>query len=99
MQDVFQTIVIAWTEVVQVPDGKPYARDLGALPGLKEETVPHAVVWLLRGRQADVQKAQAHVSSEYPDTGRVFTYPTDEKDPIGQAKKGIAKWAKLKGKR
>lgn len=84
-----KTIVIAWTEEVQVPDGKPFARDLGALPGMKTDVVAHACVWLRKGTADDLIKASAHVRAEHPGNGRVFEFPTTERDPLGKAKKRI----------
>lgn len=82
-------IVVAWTTQEQEFDGRPFARDLGALPGLREVTKPHACVWLNKGSDADIEKAQAFIASDAPDTGRVFVYPTNEKDPLGRARREI----------
>lgn len=81
-----KTIVIAWVEEVQVPDGRPFARDLGALPGMSTERVGRACVWLLKGTSDDLIKASAFVRTDHPG-GFVFEYPTTERDPLARARK------------
>ncbi len=82
-------IVIAWTEVVQVWDGEPYRLCLGQQPRMVEQTQATACTWLLKGCDADVEKARTFVIGEYGSRGAVFTYPVKEKDPLGRAKKEI----------
>lgn len=81
-----RAIVIAWITTETEWDGKPYARDLGARPGMVEIRAPHAAMWLGRGFEADVEKARAHVEREYGAAGMVLTYPTSEHDPLGRAR-------------
>lgn len=59
-----KTIVIAWTITTQVYDGKPYAADLGARPGMKTVVEPKAVVWCLDGGDDDVRKANDFAQRE-----------------------------------
>lgn len=83
-----KTIIIAWTETVMVPDGRPYKVDLGYLPTMKEVKEAKAVCWLLEGDDSDVKKAEAHAKN-MSSTGRVFTFPTNHEDPMGEAKRLI----------
>lgn len=88
-----QTIVIAWRTIERVFDGKPFAQDLGGFPGMKEVAVGHAAVWVSKGTESDIAKAQAYCDAENakPDTAprKVLVYPASEKDPLGRAKRDI----------
>ena len=64
-------------------DGKPYAADLGQRAGMVAVRRATAMTWLLRGTDADVEKARRFGESE---GYTVFTYPTSEPDPIARAK-------------
>ena len=79
-------VVIAWTETVEVPDGTPVAVDLGVRRGFRSEVQAHVCMWLRKGEEADAVRARAYMASDYPETGRVFTYPTSEQDPLGRAR-------------
>lgn len=82
-------IVVAWTSQEQEFDGRPFARDLGARPGLREVTKAHSCVWLNKGTDADIEKARLHIESAHPETGRVFVYPVGEPDPIHRSRREI----------
>jgi hypothetical protein len=49
---------------------------------------PVSLMWLNRGTQADVGKAEAFARTE---GYTVFTYDTSEHDPLGRAKKDITR--------
>lgn len=89
MQKKIQTIVVAWTTKEMEHDGRPFAMDLGARPRMVEVTKAHACVWLNRGRERDIETARAYIASHEAETGRVFVYPTSEKDPLGRARREI----------
>ena len=80
-----KTIVLAKVEDEWIVDqGAPPARvDLGERHKMRR--VPRAVacVWLNRGEDSDVDSARMFARKN---GYLVFTYPTDEKDPLGRAK-------------
>lgn len=80
-----QWVVIVWTETVQRYDGRPFAADLGARPGMVEITEARACVWLRGGSAKDVAKARAYLDEERPN-GQVLCYPLSERDPLGRAR-------------
>lgn len=82
------TIVLAWVledfEVV-----RERRADLGERPITRRVLVPKAAVWLKRGSAADVLRAQTYADKETGYKIRVFTYPTNERDPLGRAKREV----------
>jgi|HubBroStandDraft_2_1064218.scaffolds.fasta_scaffold244596_2 hypothetical protein len=96
------TIVIAWTEEEQeiAPGQKPWRHDLGERPKLVDVKKPRAVVWLNDGSDADAVKAREYVKKEHPVVGRVFLYPTTERDPLGKARREIMEtWSTAPGRK
>ncbi len=85
------TIVVAWTtDAVEIdPKQKAWRHDLGARPKMSDVKEARAAIWLNKGTQADLVKATTWVTKGYPGSGRVFVYPTTEKDPLGRARKEI----------
>jgi hypothetical protein len=77
--------VIAWTEESREWTGKAFAADLGERPELRDVLVPRACMWLNEATVRDVEAAKAYANRE---GFKVFTY-TNEKDPIGAAKRDI----------
>ena len=77
-----KTIVLAKVEDDWVVD-QPGRVDLGERNKLRR--VPRAVacVWLNRGEPLDIDSARTFARKN---GYLVFTYPTDEKDPLGRAK-------------
>jgi len=84
-------IVIAWTvpERVKVDDWADVRVDLGERGEFETIDRPRAAMWLIEGTDADVEKAQAHART-ISESARVFTYASDERDPLGAAKRAIA---------
>lgn len=80
-------IVVAWADVAMEWDGRPYARDMGARPGMRAVTIGKACMWLNRGTDGDVEKAKAYAATK--PGYRVFVYPTSERDPLGRAKAAV----------
>jgi hypothetical protein len=81
-------IVIAWTEEVQELDetnARSVRRDLGESHKFKYVKKPFAAMWLNKGTEADVAKAQAYARAEGK---KVFTY-TGGGDPLGRAKADV----------
>lgn len=62
--------------------------DLGRKKKVETYLRPEALVWKLNGGPGDVAKARAYAEQE---GYRVFLYPVTEDDPLGQAKKDVAK--------
>jgi hypothetical protein len=85
------TIVTAWTEDTQeiAPGQKPWRHDLGERPRFVDTKKAHAAMWLNQGTRSDLDKANAWVTREYPDSGHAFAYPTTESDPLGRARREI----------
>lgn len=85
------TIVVAWTEDAReiAPGQRPWRHDLGERPKLVDVKKVHAAMWLNRGGVADVDRARAYVRQTQRDTGRVFVYPLEEKDPLGRARRDV----------
>jgi len=81
-------VVIAWTETVWRYEGRPFAADLGALPGMVEVTEGRACVWLRDGTEVDVEEARAYLDKTHPD-GWVICYPRTEKEPLIRARAEI----------
>ena len=77
-------IVIAWTVTEHVYDGRPYARDLGARPGMRQVRVGKACMWLNRGTTDDLKKAKAYAAVE---NAMVFCYPPSERAPLARARR------------
>lgn len=73
------TIVVVKVEERQ--EGRVYA----GRPWGPQTTVidARAAVWLRRGGEFDIARANAWADTE---GYRVFTFPTDERDPLGRAK-------------
>ena len=83
-------IVVAWTVTEQrVVDPHLTRVDLGELHTFRDVQSPRACVWLLTGDESDRDRAQAFIDSDYPETGKVYTFPADEADPLGKARKQI----------
>lgn len=82
-------IVLAWLDEIQVFNGRPYAADLGARPGMRMQLQAKAVTWLLAGTEADVEKARAHIKQQEPSTGRVYVYETSEQEPLKRAREDV----------
>lgn len=85
------TIVIAWAEqTALVPTGRHVMRDMNWFPEFRAEWEGKAAMWLNRGTDSDVAKAKRYAASE----GRtVYTFPTDERDPLGKAREAARKAA------
>ncbi len=80
-------IVVAW--LVQDFEVVRHRRaDLGERPEMREVSRPAAAVWLLRGTQEDLEKAQKYTTSLDP-VATVYQYPTTERDPLGRAKRDV----------
>lgn len=60
--------------------------DLGERHRVRTVLVPRAMVWLRRGDQADVDRAQVYADRQ---GYRVFTYPADEKHPLERVKEAL----------
>ena len=84
-----KTIVLAYTEEVTVLI-RERRTDLGERPDTRTELQAKAAVWLLAGGADDLRKAKAHAASL---GWQVFTYPTDEPDQLGRARKDVLKQA------
>ncbi len=74
-------------------DGEPWAADIGAHPGMRRVYVPHALVWLSRGSAEDEARARTYVAEgrgwDIESQRHVYTYPPDEPDPLGRAKRDV----------
>ncbi len=75
-------VVVAWT----ITDRRARRGDEPHGPSVIEKTVPRACVWLRKGADEDVVKAEACMQDMYPETGRVFRYPSSERNPLKRAK-------------
>jgi hypothetical protein len=93
-------IVLAWrSDGTEVVDPHMTRIDLGERHKSRNVVQPHAVMWLNKGTEQDVVKAEAHALKERTQaegdpyrTGyghRVFVYPSAERDPLGRARKDI----------
>ena len=69
-------------------DGRPYARDLGHRAGMVPTREARALVWLLRGTDADVEKARAYCA-EPGCEWEVYVLPVEESDPIAATKRAV----------
>lgn len=75
-------IVIAWTEE-EVQIVRARRTDLGERPVTRSVQSPRAAMWLISGTDEDLTRARAWAARE----GKtVFTFPTTEPDPLGQAR-------------
>ena len=74
-----QWVVVAWT--VEVGRWNHAEHRVGSCREAR------ACTWLQKGTDADVVKAQAHMDSEHPETGKVFTFPLSEQEPLVRARK------------
>ena len=83
------TIVVAWLEEGQVFNGKPYAADLGARPGMRVQVQAKAAVWINDGSVEDLEKARAFVTKQEPKTGRVYVYDASIANPQKQAREDV----------
>jgi hypothetical protein len=75
-------IVIAWTEE-EIQIVKTRRTDLGEQPVTRSVQSPRACMWLASGTDEDLARARAWAARE---NKTVFTFPTSEPDPLGQAK-------------
>lgn len=83
-------IVIAWVEAQPTWDGRPYAKDMGAHPGLRFHKEPRTVMWRRKATRKDLDGCRRHVRDELSEFGaRIFTYPDSELDPFGRAKADV----------
>lgn len=89
MSERFQ-IVLAWL-VSDFVVAEERRRDLGERPVLKEIKVPKAAMWIKDGQASDLRKAEAYAKKETDNEIFIFTYNKAEKDPLGKAKKEVAK--------
>jgi hypothetical protein len=80
------TIVLAKLEPEQVLVSDA-GRDLGKRPIMDTLFRPVAMIWLLSGEDEDVRKATTYAQAN---GYTVLTFPTDEPDPLGSAKRAIA---------
>jgi len=88
-------IVVAWTEEAQELDAersKGVRRDLGESYKFKDVIKPFAAMWLNKGTEADVAKAQAYARGEGK---HVFVY-TGVGDPLGKAKADVLRKVRAK---
>lgn len=77
-------IVIAWaTETKLVPTGRTITRDMNYFPEFKTDWEGHAAMWLRKGEEKDIAKAEAYAASE---GHKVYTFPSTENDPLGKAR-------------
>jgi hypothetical protein len=80
-----QTIVVAWTEVIDVvAPGTTWRHDLGERPKMTQEVVGRAATWLLSGTKSDVTKAREYAAKNGM---HVFCYSTTERDPLARARR------------
>ncbi len=85
-------IVVAWaTKTALVPTGRYVTRDLNRFPEFKADWEGNAAMWLRKGTDADVAKAQAFIDHDFandPDrvAAAVHTFPRTERDPLGRAR-------------
>lgn len=87
-----QIIVIAWAEKTKlVPTGLTVTRDRNLFPQFTTDWEGRAAIWLNRGTAVDVAKATTFAAS---DGHKVFTYPIDERDPLGRARAAAVAEAK-----
>ena len=64
--------------------------DIGRPHKFKSVLRPIAAMWLREGgNESDLEKCKAYVL-KINDGWKVFTYPQDEQDPLGRAKKDVA---------
>lgn len=85
-----QQIVIAWTEMTGLkPTGKLIERDRNLFPEFVTCPEARACMWLNKGAESDIERAQAHADSEREDKPdiTVKVYPLNEEDPLGRAKR------------
>jgi hypothetical protein len=71
-------------DFIVVDPGQP---DIGRRAKLQDVKKPVSLMWCRKGEQVDIAKAQRYAASE---GYTVFTYPTNERDPLGRAKVDIA---------
>ena len=77
-------IVIAWAEQTKlVREAGFVTRDMNLFPKFRFDWEGKAAMWLRNGSDADVQKAEAFAHKE---GHAVFTFASDERDPLGQAR-------------
>lgn len=88
--------VLAWTVATRVHDGRPYARDLGASPGLRTVVEGRAATWRLDAGPDDLEDAQRYADIENArrdpaEVGAyvVLTYPRAEREPLERARREV----------
>lgn len=84
------TIVLAWI-VDDVEIVRARRADLGERPITRVVRRPVACVWLRAGGPADVARARTYAATRGEEPTTVYVYPLDEEDPIGRAKREIAR--------
>lgn len=89
-QKEIKRIVVAWTEMTGFrPTGGMVMRDLNWFPEYEVCRVAKAAMWTNKGTSADIEKAEAYITTEKRDRPdiAVLVYPVGEKDPLGRAKR------------
>jgi len=95
MSDSKVTVVVAWAVETVVFDGRSYAADLGARPGVRKASEARACIWLNRASPADVECAKTYAAKENTKRSEgegpisVFVYPTSEKNPLDRARREV----------
>lgn len=84
------TIALAWTvpDFVVVKEGR---RDLGERPTLRETVKPVSLIWINKGDQKDIDKAEKYIQKNAVDYNNLtlLVYPSTEKDVLGKSKKDL----------
>lgn len=89
-------IVIAWAEKTRlVPTGRHIMRDMNWFPEFRADWEGKAAMWLSKGTEVDEQKARDYAKT---DNRMVFTFPPNEKDPLGKARAKAVAFAQLTDK-
>lgn len=87
-------VVLAWAEKDGLKEtGRFVERDRNYFPEYEFDWKGRAAVWVNGGTCQDVVKAKAHAAQETSYQIYVFTYPTDEPEPLGKAKKSAEEMA------
>ncbi len=79
-------IVLAWSEVVKVHDGEPWASDLGQRPTFIPKVIANAVVWCRTQIPGDLERARSHADSL---SATLYFFSQNDTDPLARARKKV----------
>lgn len=90
-------IVLAWADMTGMEaTGRQILKDMNYFPEFKPCVKAHSAMWLRRGTEKDIEKAEKHLDTIKGDylTARVFVYPREEKQPLERARIEIMNYLK-----